>query len=334
MASRTDVRRFRVPDLRPGRLLATLAAIGFWGWLLSRWINDWVLARLGIGPGAGEHFLERAPFDATAEHLAASADAYGPFAWVVDWVGSVVGGVGVAVDLAPLLAVGAWYTIVLTAASMGLGLLIAVPLSAVRVYGGPFRWLALGYIELIRGTPLLAQLFVLYYGLPLAVWLNDIATIGQGPVPDQAFILAIVGFTINSSAYQAEYIRGALESVDEGQLTAARSLGLSKLEGIRYVVMPQTLRYAIPAWTNELVYLVKYSSLAAFIAVPELYYRASRIASRTFEYTSTYATLAVVYLGLVLTATVLMNRVEREVAIPGLGQAEGRQQGKAEADGE
>ncbi len=200
------------------------------------------------------------------------------------WVGTIFDGIALAIDISPALAAGAWYTIVLTGVSIGLGFFIAVPVAVLRVYGGPFRWLSLAYTELIRGTPLLAQLFVLYYGLPLAVWLNDVSVVGQGFVPEYAFWIAIVGFTINGSAYQAEYIRGALESVDEGQLTAARAIGLSRLEGIRYVVLPQTLRYAIPAWTNELVYLIKYSSLAGFITVPELYYRASRIASSTFEY--------------------------------------------------
>ena len=328
MASSTDTRRLRAPDLSATRLVVIAAAVAFWGWLLAQWVNDWLLSRLGIGPGAGEQPVEREPVDAAADRIAAAADAYGPFAGAVDWVGSVVAAVAVAVDVAPALAAGAWYTIVLTVVSILLGLVIAVPLSVVRVYGGPLRWPALAYIELIRGTPLLVQLFVLYFGLPLAVWLHGVETIGRGPIPDQAFIIAIVGFTINSSAYQAEYLRGAVESVDTGQLTAARSLGLSQFEGIRYVVLPQTLRYAIPAWTNELVYLIKYSSLAAFITVPELYFRASRIAARTFEYTAIYAALAVVYIGIVLTATVLMSRLESHVAVPGLGQAEGRHQGK------
>lgn len=332
MASPTDARRRRVPELSAKKLLVVLAAAAFWAWLLAQWLNDWILSRLEIGPGAGEHPIEREPIDAAADRIVASADAYGPLAGIVEWTGSFVGGVAVAVDIAPALAAGAWYTIVLTVVSILLGLLIAVPLSIVRVYGGPIRWLALGYIELIRGTPLLVQLFVLYFGLPLAVWLHGVEMIGDGPIPDQAFIIAIIGFTINSSAYQAEYIRGALESVDRGQLTAARSIGLSKLGGIRYVVLPQTLRYAIPAWTNELVYLIKYSSLAAFITVPELYFRASRIASRTFEYTAIYATLALVYIGIVLTATALMSRVETRVAIPGLGGAEGRHQGKTDGE--
>ncbi|WP_255167866.1 amino acid ABC transporter permease [Natrononativus amylolyticus] len=328
MASSTDARWGRAAEIPARRLLVVLAAVAFWGWLLAQWVNDWLLSRLGIGPGAGEQPLEREPVDAAADRLVASAEIAGPFAGILEFFGSVVGVVAVTVDVAPALAAGAWLTIVLTVVSILLGLAIAVPLTVVRVYGGPFRWLALGYIELIRGTPLLAQLFVLYFGLPLAVWLHGVEAIGTGPVPDQAFLIAIVGFTINSSAYQAEYIRGAVESVDPGQLTAARSIGLSRLAGIRYVVLPQTFRYAIPAWTNELVYLIKYSSLAAFITVPELYFRASRIASRTFEYTAIYANLAVVYIALVLTATALMSRLETRVAIPGLGQAEGRQQGK------
>ncbi len=332
MASPTDVRLPRAFEIPTTKLLAVVAAVAFWGWLLLQWFNDWVLSRLGIGPGSGEYPLDREPVDATADRIVDSSDAYGPFAAIVESIGSFVGTVAVAVDIAPALAAGAWYTIVLTVVSIFLGLLIAVPLSVVRVYGGPFRWLALGYVELIRGTPLLVQLFVLYFGLPLAVWLHGVERIGQGPIPDQAFIIAIVGFVINSSAYQAEYIRGALESVDRGQLTAARSIGLSTFEGIRYVVLPQTLRYAIPAWTNELVYLIKYSSLAAFITVPELYFRASRIASRTFEYTAIYGSIAIVYLAIVLTATALMSRVETRVAIPGLGQVEGRHQGKTGGD--
>ncbi|WP_254766231.1 amino acid ABC transporter permease [Salinilacihabitans rarus] len=321
------VERIRASIDRSGQLLAVLAAVAFWGWLLTRWLNDWLLARLGIGPGAGENYFSPAPFEAAATSLESTAASLDTFGAPVGWLASGADGVALAIDIAPALATGAWYTIVLTVASVVLGFCIAVPVAVIRVYGGPARWVALSYTELIRGTPLLAQLFVLYYGLPLAVWLNDADLVGRGFVPEQAFWIAILGFTINGSAYQAEYIRGALESVDEGQLTAARAIGLTKFQGIRHVVLPQTLRYAIPAWTNELVYLIKYSSLAAFITVPELYFRASRIASSTLEYTPIFVLLAVVYLGLVLTGTAIMGRIERRVAIPGLGAAEGRKQG-------
>ncbi|WP_049928059.1 amino acid ABC transporter permease [Halopiger goleimassiliensis] len=315
-------------DLERRLLFGALAL--FWAWLAGRWGYDYVLARTGVGPGAGESFLSPAPFENLAETLEGSVLAFGPVRLPVDWLASLVDGIALAIEIGPALATGAWYTVVLTSVSIVLGFVIAVPLAVLRVYGGPFRWLSLVYTELIRGTPLLAQLFVLYYTPYLAVPLNDVGIVGQGFVPDYAFWIAIVGFTINGSAYQAEYIRGALESVDEGQLTAARAIGLSKLEGIRHVVLPQTLRYAIPAWTNELVYLIKYSSLAGFITVPELYYRADRIASSTFEYTPIFTLLALVYLGIVLSATNLMDRVERRVAVPGIGGASGRQQGTTE----
>ncbi|ELY64388.1 amino acid ABC transporter permease [Natronococcus jeotgali] len=322
-----DPSRLRESTDDLGRIAMVVAGIAFWGWLLTRWLYDWAFARLGIGPGEGENFLSPTPFEEAAAALEGSVVALGPVRIPVDWLATLVDGAALAIDVAPALATGAWYTIVLTAASIALGFCIAVPTAVLRVYGGPFRWVALAYTELIRGTPLLAQLFVLYYTPYLALWLNDVDIVGQGFVPDYAFWIAILGFTINGSAYQAEYIRGALESVDEGQLTAARAIGLSKLEGIRHVVLPQTLRYAIPAWTNELVYLIKYSSLAGFITVPELYYRASRIASSTFEYMPIFTLLALVYLGIVLSATNLMARVERHVAVPGIGRVEGRQQG-------
>nr|WP_265112498.1 amino acid ABC transporter permease [Halosolutus halophilus] len=329
-----ETRSIGTRRLRPPRdveaLLAFVAGVAFWGWLVTRWLYDWTLGRWGIGPGSGESFLSPAPLERAAETFANTRAVVGPVGVSTEWLAGALDGAALAIEIAPALATGAWYTIVLTAVSVVLGFCIAVPLSVLRVYGGPFRWVAIAYTELIRGTPLLAQLFVLYYGLPLSIWLNDVDVVGRGFVPAYAFWIAIVGFTINGSAYQAEYIRGALESVDEGQLTAARAIGLSKIEGIRHVVLPQTLRYAIPAWTNELVYLIKYSSLAGFITVPELYYRASRIASTNLEYTTIFGLLALVYLGLVLTATNLMDRLEHRVAVPGLGRAEGRQQGTAE----
>nr|WP_245634031.1 amino acid ABC transporter permease [Halalkalicoccus paucihalophilus] len=278
-------------------------AVLFWGCLLVRWFNDWVLVRVGAGVPRGEPLP--------------------PLAWLES--SGVLGGalepIGFALSLLPTFASGIW----LTVGGMVLGFLIAVPLSVARVYG---RWssrVALVYTELIRGTPLLAQLFVLYYGLGLSSWIRELPYIGYGAIPGQAVWVAIIGFTINSAAYQGEYIRAALQSVEAGQLTAARSIGLSKLEGIRYVVLPQGLRYAIPGWTNELVYLIKYSSLAAFITVPELFRRAQSIASSNFRYTAVFITVGAIYLCLVLSASSAMNYVERRVAIPGLGQIEDRQ---------
>lgn len=300
---------------------------------LSRAVLDGVASALGFpdllrsetGVMDRQPWLPTAPFENAAESVAAVGSQLGPASVFVDWLAWLFELLAFAIEGAPAMAEGAFVTVYLTLVSMLLGLCLAVPLSVARVYGGRFlATISLAYTELIRGTPLLAQLFLLYYGLPLASVFDGLPLVGTGPVPQAAVFVAVVGFTINSSAYQAEYIRGALQSVDTGQLTAARSVGLSKLQGIRHVVLPQGLRYAIPGWTNEFVCLIKYSSLAAFITVPELFRQGRIIASDSFEVTNTYVVVAVLYLALVLTTALAMDRLERAVAIPGLGAPDER----------
>ena len=284
-------------SLRGG--LGILLYVVFWGWLIGRWLNDWVLPS-GVGAPRGTSFLDPAVVEPFSSSLA------------------------FAVTYLPSLATGAYMTLVLTIVSIVLGFVIAVPVSVARVYGKWTGWISLGFTELIRGTPLLAQLFVLYYGLQLSAWIRELPLVGDGFVPGQAFWVAIIGFTINSAAYQAEYIRSALISVESGQLTAARAIGLDQIEGIRFVVLPQALRYAIPGWSNELIYLIKYSSLAAFITVPELFKVAERIASSNFKYTAIFTLVALMYLAIIITASNIMAGVEERVSIPGLGQARDR----------
>nr|WP_276273903.1 amino acid ABC transporter permease [Halomicroarcula sp. GDY20] len=297
-----------------------MAAIAvFWGWLLVRWTNDFLLPDTVAFP-SGKSFFPVAPVAAAAERVGSVAASVGLFGAPLDVVAGLLGFVAGSVPHLPALARGAWLTIVLTVAGIALGFVLAVPLSVGRVYGSRvLRWVSLSYTELVRGTPLLAQLFVLYYGLPLTGIIRDVPGVGVGFVPAQAVWVAIIGFTLNSAAYQAEYIRSALESVDAGQLTAARAIGLSEIEGIRYVVLPQGLRYAIPGWSNELVYLIKYSSLAAFITVRELFFEARFIANDTFQYTELFLLAALFYLALVISASVFMNWVEERTSVPGVG---------------
>jgi polar amino acid transport system permease protein len=300
------------------------AAAAFWGWLVLRWITDWVLPA-GVGPGRRQPYVSAEPVANAAANLEAAAASLGPLSGVGLWLADLLEATAFAIPTLPALATGVWLTIVLTVLSIVMGFPIAVVVSTARVYGGPAtRWLALSFTELIRGTPLLAQLFVLFFGLGLTQYIRAVPGVGQGFIPDQAIWVAVIGFTINSAAYQSEYLRSALQSVDAGQLTAARAIGLSKLEGLRYVVLPQSLRYAIPGWSNELVYLIKYSSLAAFITVPELFFRARAIASETFRFTVMFTVVALFYLAIVLSASAVMEAVERETAIPGLGQVRRR----------
>lgn len=305
----------------PGRkyLVLVVLGIGFWTWLLARWTYDRVIAP-GVAVRHREPLLPAGPFESASETLSSVAEDLGVVGIPIDWLAWLAGLAAFAIESMPALAAGAWITVQLTVASIVLGFLIAVPLAVMRVYAArPFQWLALVYTELIRGTPILAQLFVLWFGLRLGGYVTHLPGVG-GPLPDEAVVVAIVGFTINSSAYQSEYIRSALTSVDPGQLQAARSIGLSKFGGIRHVVLPQALRFAIPGWTNEFIYLIKYSSLAAFIAVPELFRQARSIGSDTFQFTDIYLIAALFYLALVLTTAAIMTKVEERTTIPGLGQ--------------
>ena len=335
----TETRGSTIGSL-PGRRRLVVVAVGsvFWTWLLARWayhntVLDWVATALGApdlvraeqGVRGREGWIPAAPFEGAAEAVDGVAATLGPASVLVDWLVWLFDLAAFATTTAPALAAGAFVTVYLTVVSMLLGLVIAVPLAVARIYGGRgLRSIALAYTELVRGTPLLAQLFFLYFGLPLAQIAESVGFTGQGPVPRAAAAVAVVGFTINSSAYQSEYIRSALQSVDPGQLTAARAVGLSELGGIRHVVLPQGLRFAIPGWTNEFVYLIKYSSLAAFITVPDLFRRARTIGSETFQFTDIYVIVGLFYLALVLTTALAMGRLERWVAIPGLGSASDR----------
>jgi len=298
---------------------AGLAA--FWLWFALRLVNDWLG---GLVVPAGQSFIPPEPFADVSRALGDAAASLGVVGAPLGWLSDLFGGLSFALQYTPDLAAGLWLTVVLTAAGIVFGLVLAVPLAAARVYGGVLKYVALAYIELIRGTPLLAQLFVLYFGINLAGVFADVPGVGVGPIPGRAVLVAVVAFTINSAAYQAEYFRGAIESVDPGQLTAARAIGLDETEGVRFVVLPQALRYAIPSWTNELVYLVKYSSLASVITVPELFFAARDVAQSNFKFMPMFLLAAVLYIALVVSATTTMDWVRREVAVPGVGTQRGR----------
>lgn len=320
-----------------GRKKLAVGVVGaaFWVWLLSRWayhnsLLDSLFTAIGLpdlirseqGVRQREPWVPAEPFQAVADSL--GGIAAGPVGFVFEWLAWPFELAAFATTTEPALASGAFLTVYLTVVSMFFGLFISVPVAVARIYGGPISsHLSLAYTELIRGTPLLAQLFFFYFGLPLAGIIEGVGFMELTGAPRAAAVVAIVAFTINSSAYQAEYIRAALQSVDTGQLTAARSIGLSKAEGIRHVILPQGLRFAIPGWTNEFVYLLKYSSLAAFITVPEMFRRARDIGSDSFQYTEVYVIVALVYLALVITTALMMGNVEDRVAIPGVGQSAG-----------
>ncbi|VVB59544.1 Binding-protein-dependent transport system inner membrane component [uncultured archaeon] len=210
----------------------------------------------------------------------------------------------------PNLMSGLGYTLFLTFISITAGFFLGIVLALGRVYGNKIvNGFCVGYIELIRGTPLLVQLFIIYFGLP---------SIGIIFSPIQA---ALLGLSLNSGAYQAEYLRGSIQSVESGQMNAARSLGMNKFQSIQYVILPQALRIAIPAWSNEFIYLLQYSSIAYIIGVAELTAEGKFIAAHTFRYLEVFAIIAIIYLVLTIVSTEIIDRIAKHLSIPGIGAA-------------
>lgn len=215
-------------------------------------------------------------------------------------------------NVIPGLLQGTVITLQIAAVSLLLGLAIGLPVGVGRVYGPLWLQRGLGaYITLFQGTPLLIQLFVVYYGLP------DLGlTFGR---MEAAFLT----LGLNSGAYQAEYLRGALQSVSEGQMTAARAIGMSKWQAIRSIVLPQALRLVLPAWSNEVIAMLKNTAVVFVIAVPDLMTQAKNLSSRYFAPIPIYMTVAVFYIILVGAVYLILRQVERRIQIPGLtGDAE------------
>lgn len=206
----------------------------------------------------------------------------------------------------PDMLKGAGITILLTAEGLSAGFVLGLLASLARVYGNKFiRGLAVSYIELFRGTPLLMQLFIIYYGLP-----------GLGITFSREWC-AFLALGLNSGAYQAEYLRGSLIAIGDGQMMAGRSIGMSRAKTIWYVILPQALRLAIPAWSNEPVSLLKSTAVVFLIAVPELMAKAKSIAAQTYNPIGTYIAVALVYLAMVYLLDAFLRWVERASRIPG-----------------
>ena len=196
----------------------------------------------------------------------------------------------------------------MTFISLAFGFILGLILALGKVYGKTIiSGICAGYIEIIRGTPLLVQLFIIYFGLP---------KVGVSLEPLTA---ALIGLSLNSGAYQAEYLRGSIQSIESGQMIAARSLGMTKLKAIGNIILPQALRVSIFAWSNELIYLLKYTSIVYIIQVRELTFEGKFIAAHTFRYLEIFAIIAIIYLILTIIFTEVIDRIEKKISIPGIG---------------
>ncbi|SDG04514.1 cystine ABC transporter permease [Pseudomonas seleniipraecipitans] len=205
-------------------------------------------------------------------------------------------------DSLPFLLKGAIWTIVLSLGGMFFGMLLGFGLALIRLYAiAPLGWLARVYISFFRGTPLLVQLFIIYFGLPeLGLQLEPLTA-------------ALIGFSLNMAAYVAEIMRAAIASIDRGQWEAAASIGMSKSQTMLRAILPQAARTALPPLGNSFISLVKDTALAATIQVPELFRQAQLITARTYEVFTMYLAATLIYWILSSVLAHLQNRLEARV---------------------
>ena len=202
-------------------------------------------------------------------------------------------------SLQPLLEGAILYTIPLTFITFICGLILAVLTALARLSSVKFlQILARVYVSAIRGTPLLVQLFIIFYGLPTIGIIID-------PFPS-----AVIGFSLNVGAYASEIIRAAIVSIPKGQWEAAYSIGMSYPLALKRIILPQASRVSIPPLSNTFISLVKDTSLAAMILVTEMFRRAQEIAASNYEFLLLYSEVAIIYWVICFLLSIVQGRLE------------------------
>ena len=200
-------------------------------------------------------------------------------------------------ELIPALNRGLLVSLALIIPAGSLGFVGGVLLGCARSFGP--RWL--------RGVPLVVQLMMIYYALPkLGIFFPPYGA-------------ALTSFILCTAAYQSEYVRGALLSIRQGQIRAAEALGFSTWQTVAWIIIPQAARRALPGCGNEIIYLIKYSSLAYLVTCMELMGEGKVVASDTFRFTEVFVTVGAYYLGMVTLATFFLRWLEHRFHVPGFG---------------
>ena len=211
-------------------------------------------------------------------------------------------------DYWPQIVRGLRDTVLLSATVTATGLLGGIAVFGLSLSSSAaVRFITQRYISLFIGTPLIVFLFLLYYGLPnLGIVLSP-------------FTIAVFGFTLNVSAYNARYLTIAYKELDLAELESARAQGFTRFQVFRLITAPQSLRMSVPALTNQAIQNVKDSSIVFLIQYIEFFAQMQEVASRTFLFFKTYLFTALVYLLLVSVVVLVARRLERKLAIPGMG---------------
>ena len=201
----------------------------------------------------------------------------------------------------PLLLLGAVITVKITAMSVALGIVIGLFAGIARICRvKPLRWISAVYVDFFRGTPLLVQIFLFYFAVPVIT--------GQRIDP---YVAAVGSCGINSGAYIAEIVRAGIQSIDEGQMEAGRSLGMTWTQTMRYVIVPQAMKRVIPPLGNEFIALLKASSLVSVIGFAELTRRGQLIIAKTYASLEIWFSVAIIYLVMTLTISRFVAFLEK-----------------------
>lgn len=203
----------------------------------------------------------------------------------------------------PYLITGLWYTFIMTFVGVFFGCIIGIIVGFMRLAESQIiKGAATVYVEVVRGTPLLAQIFFLHYGMPNLLGFNI-----------DALYSGFIIIAINSGAYIAEIVRGGVQSVDPGQMEAGRSLGLTPRQTMRYIIWPQALKIMIPPFGNQFIISLKDTSLLGMIAVGELIYQAQQYSALSFDSFEAYFMVCLFYLMLTIPASMILRVTERRL---------------------
>ncbi len=215
----------------------------------------------------------------------------------------------------PRILDGVWLTLELVILSGIIGILLAVPLALLRIARAPWLWMpAYGYIFFFRGTPLLVQIFLVYYGLSQFESLRDTGWLWN-ELLSKPYWCAIIAFSLNTAAYIAEILRGAIQAVPKGEVEAAQALGLSRATQYRKVLLPRAFRIMLPAYGNEVILMLKGSALASTITLLDLMGATRSVIARTYMTMEFFLLAGVLYLLIAAAFIGLFRLLERALNV-------------------
>lgn len=207
---------------------------------------------------------------------------------------------------------GAKNTVLIAAFTVLLGVVLGIVLALMKLSKNPvLKFVSTAYIEFVRGTPLLVQLFIVFYGLPMiGVRFPDVPALGSD---FSGFVAGIITLSLNSGAYVAEIIRAGIQAIDKGQMEAARSLGMTHSMAMRHIIIPQAFKNILPALGNEFITVIKESSIVSIIGIHDLMYNADTVRGNTFQPFAPLVVAAIIYFILTFTLSKLLGIAERRM---------------------